>query len=104
MTDSPALSKAQEMALGSRAYATYGAAVKWRTHDGRQMPPWFDLGPTVQAGWIAVGRQGADDVSRETSSVPDLVAVLIDEHGEGVSPERLAELVQAMRERYGYGS
>lgn len=100
-------STAQEMAAGSRAYAAYGAAVGWKTHDGRQMPPWFDLGPQVQRGWIAVGRQALDDVSRETSRLdvaPDLVAVLIDEYADGISPERLAELVDAMRERYGYGA
>lgn len=98
---------AQDMGDGSRAYATYGAAVGWKTHDGRPMPPWFDLGPTVQAGWMAVGRQARDDVSRETSLVPPMVAVLIDEvdhHGAAHSPHRIQDLVRALKEVYDYGS
>ena len=102
---------AQDMGDGSRAYATYGAAVGWKTHDGRPMPPWFDLGPTVQAGWIAVGRQARGDVSRETSRCPDLVACLIDEFDTGtdsqgsyIDPVRLREIIDGLKEVYGYGS
>lgn len=100
-----------EISAGSNAYATYGAAVGWKTHDGRPMPPWFDLGPQVQAGWIAVGRAKTEAVSRETSRCPDLVACLIDEfdpgdesRGSHMDPVRLAEIVQGLKEVYGYGS
>lgn len=102
---------AQSMGDASRAYAAYGAAVGWRTHDGRKMPPWFDLGPSVQAGWAAVGKLIRDDVSRETSVAPPLVACLIDEFDPGdesrgayIDPVRLAEIVQGLKEEYGYGS
>lgn len=35
---------------------------------------------------------------------PDLVCVLIEEWRDGISPARLAELVVAMRDHYGYGA
>lgn len=111
MDDPRTQTTARDMGDGSRAYATYGAAVGRKTHDGRQMPPWFDLGPTVQAGWIAVGRQARDDVSRETSIVPPLVACLIDEfdpgtqsQGSHMDPVRLREIIDGLKEVYGYGS
>jgi hypothetical protein len=97
----------QDVAAGSNAYAAYGCAVGWKTHDGRSMPPWFDLGPVVQSGWIAVGKVQRDAVSRETLLVPPLVAVLIDEydhHGLAYSPNRVGELVRGLKEVYGYGS
>lgn len=96
---------ADDTRRGSEAYAAYGAAVGWKTHDGRPMPPWFDLGPLVQGGWMAVGRMQRDAVSRETSLAPPLVCVLIDEHAEGrLTPNRLTELVRGLKEVYGYGS
>lgn len=108
MTDDlRAQTTARDLAAGSNAYARYGAAVGWKTHDGRAMPPWFDLGPQVQSGWIAVGRLIEDAVSRETALVPPLVAVLIDEvdhYGAAHSPNRIRELVRALKEVYDYGS
>lgn len=107
MDDPRARHSAQDMGHGSRAYAMYGAAVGWKTHEGRPMPPWFDLGPTVQAGWMAVGRMIEDTVSRETSLVPGLVAVLIDEcehENAAHRPARIMELVRGLKEVYGYGS
>lgn len=99
MTDSTA----HDTGEGSRAYTAYGTAVRWKTHDGRPMPGWFDLGPTVQAGWIAVGKLITGDVASERARCPDLVCVLIEEWRDGISPDRLAELVVAMRDHYDYG-
>lgn len=42
--------------LGQRAYAAYGEAVGGRTHDGRPMPAWDDLGEQIQDGWTAAAR------------------------------------------------
>lgn len=98
---------AQELEAGVNAYAAYGAAVGWKTYSGAPMPPWFDLGPQVQSGWVAVGRLQTEAVSRETSLVPPLVAVLIDEHQSAdghLSATRVTELVRALMEVYGYGS
>lgn len=108
MTDDPrAQTTARDLAAGSNAYARYGIAVGWKTYSGSKMPSWFNLGPQVQSGWIAVGRLIEDAVSRETELVPPLVAVLIDEvdhHGAAHSPNRIRELVRALKEVYGYGA
>jgi hypothetical protein len=37
--------------IGQRAYAAYGESTGGLTHDGRQMPPWEDLGENVQTAW-----------------------------------------------------
>ncbi len=34
------------------AYAAYGQTTGNKTHDGREMPAWEDLGPGVQQAWI----------------------------------------------------
>ncbi|WNI16629.1 hypothetical protein [Actinacidiphila sp. ITFR-21] len=43
--------------LGPNAYAAYGRAVGFRTHDGRPMPMWEALGDTIQNGWRAVAAE-----------------------------------------------
>lgn len=37
--------------LGQRAYAAYGEVTGGRTHDGRQMPAWEELGEQIQQAW-----------------------------------------------------
>lgn len=44
--------------LGRANYKAYGEAVGGKTWDGRPIPEWDALTPTIQAGWTA----GADAV------------------------------------------
>lgn len=46
--------------LGRCAYAAYGKAVGGRTHDGRPLPSWVDLGETIQSGWRAAAQAATD--------------------------------------------
>lgn len=46
-----AVIKVQQKA--QRAYEAYGRVTGGKTHDGRDMPHWSDLGDTIQAAWIA---------------------------------------------------
>lgn len=39
--------------LGRTAYAAYGTTTGGRTHDGRPMPTWDDLGDLIRAAWIS---------------------------------------------------
>lgn len=39
---------------GKRAYELYALNADNKTHDGRDMPAWEDLGNQVQANWIGV--------------------------------------------------
>ncbi|MFF7485651.1 hypothetical protein [Streptomyces luteogriseus] len=39
--------------IGQRAYAAYAESTGGLTHDGKQMPPWEDLGDAVQTAWNA---------------------------------------------------
>ncbi|MER5213709.1 hypothetical protein ABT063_24835 [Streptomyces sp. NPDC002838] len=39
--------------LGQKAYAAYREATGGRTHDGRFMPAWEDLGEQIQGAWTA---------------------------------------------------
>lgn len=43
--------------LARTAYAAYGEATGGKTHDGRNMPAWDDLGDTIQGAWAAAGRR-----------------------------------------------
>jgi hypothetical protein len=43
--------------LGPNAYAAYGRAVSFRTHDGHPMPMWEALGDTIQNAWRAVANE-----------------------------------------------
>lgn len=47
MTQHPLTNRAES------AYLAYGNATGHRTHDGRLMPTWADLGDTIQAAWVA---------------------------------------------------
>lgn len=53
---------------GELAYQAYADAVGGKTHDGRDMPAWGDLGDRIRSGWdsaaevirILVRREGED--------------------------------------------
>ncbi|MCL6733280.1 hypothetical protein [Streptomyces neyagawaensis] len=47
------MSHPSSMELAQYAYAAYGAATHYRTHDGRQMPEWEELGDRIQQAWVA---------------------------------------------------
>ncbi|WP_151480616.1 hypothetical protein [Streptomyces albicerus] len=42
--------------LGQKAYAAYGETTGGRTHDGRAMPAWEDLGEEIQTAWTVAAR------------------------------------------------
>lgn len=46
-----------ENVLAQQAYEAYGDAVEWKNHQGNPMPPWADLGDSVQSGWIAAAQK-----------------------------------------------
>ena len=48
------------MQKGQRAYEAYGARTGGKTHDGRDMPHWGDLGETIQAAWVAAATVGGN--------------------------------------------
>jgi hypothetical protein len=50
------------MELAQVAYAAYGASTHYRTHDGRPMPEWEELGDRVQQAWIAAAAAVAQAV------------------------------------------
>ncbi|QUI32427.1 hypothetical protein [Streptomyces alfalfae] len=54
--------------LGQRAYAAYSEVTGGRTHDGRPMPAWTDLGEEIQAAWTVAAstlyQAGADAAAR----------------------------------------
>lgn len=37
--------------LAKVAFTAYGRATGGKTHDGKPIPAWEDLGPTVQTAW-----------------------------------------------------
>lgn len=41
----------------AEAYRAYAARSGGKTHDGRKMPAWEDVGDAVQANWVAAVRQ-----------------------------------------------
>lgn len=45
---------------GQRAYEAYGARTGGKTHDGRDMPHWGNLGETIQAAWVAAAVAGGN--------------------------------------------
>lgn len=45
--------------LAQAAYKAYGDHTGGLTYDGRPMPAWDDLGPTVQAAWTAAAASPA---------------------------------------------
>ncbi|MEI5522550.1 hypothetical protein WB388_18265 [Streptomyces brasiliscabiei] len=47
------MSHPSTMELAQYAYAAYGASTNHRTHDGRQMPEWEELGDRIQQAWVA---------------------------------------------------
>ncbi|GAQ64041.1 hypothetical protein [Streptomyces scabiei] len=47
------MSHPSTMELAQYAYAAYGASTNHRTHDGRPMPEWEDLGDRIQQAWVA---------------------------------------------------
>lgn len=54
--------------LGQLNYLAYSEAVGGRTHDGRTMLAWEDLGETVQGGWIAGAASVADHVAGDQAA------------------------------------
>jgi len=46
--------------LGQVSYQRYGAAVYWKTDNGKEMPEWAELPLKVRAGWAAVERPFAE--------------------------------------------
>ncbi|MFI6700325.1 hypothetical protein ACIBJC_15330 [Streptomyces sp. NPDC050509] len=49
--------------LGQLAAAAYSESTGGRTHDGRPIPAWDDLGASVQAAWIAAATAVAHAVT-----------------------------------------
>jgi hypothetical protein len=49
------------MSLGQIAYEAYKASRSNKTHDGKPMPTWDELG-TVQLGWEAAARTVAEHI------------------------------------------
>lgn len=47
--------QAQRVTLGQNAYRRYAMTTGGKTFDGRDMPAWDDLTPTIQQAWIAAG-------------------------------------------------
>jgi len=43
---------------GQQSYEAYADATGGKTHDGRDMPDWSDLGDKIQAAWIAAATTG----------------------------------------------
>lgn len=41
---------------GRIAYTAYGRKVDFRTHDGRPMPTFDELGPAQRSGWIGAAQ------------------------------------------------
>ncbi|MGR3870995.1 hypothetical protein ACUXZZ_20675 [Streptomyces graminifolii] len=54
--------------LGQLNYLAYSEAVGGRTHDGRTMLAWEDLGEKVQGGWIAGAASVADHVAEDQAA------------------------------------
>lgn len=46
--------------LGEIAYKAYARATQFKTHDGRDMPDWTDLGEIIQEAWEAAGSATAE--------------------------------------------
>jgi len=47
----------RNLAAARDAYRAYAARSGGKTHDGRPMPAWEDVGEAVQANWVASVRQ-----------------------------------------------
>lgn len=47
----------RDLAAAKEAYRAYAARSGGKTHDGRAMPEWEDVGEAVQANWVASVRQ-----------------------------------------------
>lgn len=51
--------------LGQIAFEAYGAAVGGKTYDGKPIPQWSEVKPTIQQGWEAA----ADAASAQSTLV-----------------------------------
>ncbi len=43
----------EQAELGQLAFNAYSDTTGWLNHQGKAIPPWEELGPQVQAAWIA---------------------------------------------------
>lgn len=57
---------------GRQAYEAYGRQVGGKTHDGRDIPAWDDLGDTIRGGWEAAALAGHDALAGRGPAVPAL--------------------------------
>jgi hypothetical protein len=48
--------------LAREAYAAYGNSTGWKNFQGNPMPPFDELGDTIQQAWIAAAERIADVV------------------------------------------
>lgn len=42
-----------QIVLAKLAYAAYGQSTDFKNYQGNPMPAWADLGPAIQAAWVA---------------------------------------------------
>lgn len=61
--------------LAQTAYRAYGEYTGGLTYNGRRMPAWRDLGPTVQGAWIAAA--GAVEQDLHSTTVREEITVTL---------------------------
>jgi hypothetical protein len=64
--------------LGRTAYAAYSTTTGGRTHDGRPMPTWDDLGDLIRAAWIAAALAAGARVEHHLRSIEQHLARIDD--------------------------